>query len=167
MIPAKEEAASVALGQITNSPVANKGLPPPPAGILSKPLTAVDGSYIPLPSPQKSIEDKAPTTLTRGRVLSGKRPRISRSKVIAKLASQRAASHLSGSTGGNGSVVGSSSKTRSSMGAAIKGGVKAGRGSLGGVMMSAKKRARRSEYSRRSKASATADADGSMDVDED
>ncbi|KAF6751622.1 hypothetical protein DFP72DRAFT_1070992 [Ephemerocybe angulata] len=110
---------------------------------------------------------------TRQRSLNGRKPRISRSKVIARLASQRerAAGPSSGSASGSGSGSGSNAtsnsgarvvsgagagKTRSSLGAKVArsslGGAKvrvSSGGSGAGVLLSAKKRARQSEYYRR------------------
>ncbi|KAF7968022.1 hypothetical protein HWV62_32150 [Athelia sp. TMB] len=81
------------------------------------------------------------------KVLPGRRPRVSRSKVIAKLAVQRAAS-----SSGAPAITPGVGKTRSSIGAQRKsyGGAKMGRSVAGdGVMMSAKKRARQDEFARR------------------
>ncbi|KAF5313406.1 hypothetical protein D9611_008519 [Ephemerocybe angulata] len=121
---------------------------------------------------------------TRQRSLNGRKPRISRSKVIARLASQRerAAGPSSGSASASASASGSGSrsnatsnsgarvvsgagagtpgpragKARSSLGAKVArsslGGAKvrvSSGGSGAGVLLSAKKRARQSEYYRR------------------
>jgi hypothetical protein len=86
----------------------------------------------------------------------GRKPRISRSKVIAKLVSQRATSGKSSAS--------SSSRPRSSIGAAKS--RRAGRTSAGGgVVMSAKKKARQSEYARRQSRVAVGDV-GKMAVDD-
>ncbi|KAJ7701848.1 hypothetical protein B0H17DRAFT_1195061 [Mycena rosella] len=94
----------------------------------------------------------------------GRKPRISRSRVIAKLASQRVASSGSGS-----SSIASSGTARKSLGGARARsslGAKVQRGSLGGIKnthglgplgMDAKKRARQSEYYARRKSRAQAE----------
>ncbi|KAL1748279.1 hypothetical protein HDZ31DRAFT_30002 [Schizophyllum fasciatum] len=152
---------------------------PRPGGIFS--------SGIPMPSPPKP----STTALSPGRsplspgsaVLSPvlpppgmarkptitRKPRISRGRVIAKLASQRAAAQgaAAGATPGG--------KTRSSLGARVArqslgahvgaraGGPRASFGVGGAILMSAKKRARQSEYMRRkSRAAIGSDA---MEVD--
>jgi hypothetical protein len=155
------------LGTITNSPVphspeissANQ------SKIFTKPLLLPQQSAIPTPVKNRRIASNDSTTsMARAnsiqRSLTGRKPRISRSKVIARLASQRATSG-----NGNGPSVNApglvskgsnnpSGRTRSSLG------VKASRTSYGGgarsrasggegVTMSAKKRARQSEYARR------------------
>ncbi|KAF8062363.1 hypothetical protein FPV67DRAFT_1422044 [Lyophyllum atratum] len=173
-----------ALGMITNDPgMAAQGpgpWSPRPGGIFSKPLTMPSG----IPTPVKKrppfeafaltagmpdqnqhgaaedmsgVKDAGPSTSVlpiRQRSMTGRKPRISRSKVIAKLASQRATAGvgMGGPPGGTPSARGG--RTRSSLG------VKAQRSSFGGkagggktagdgVVMSAKKRARQSEYARR------------------
>ncbi|KAJ7879844.1 hypothetical protein B0H13DRAFT_2542616 [Mycena leptocephala] len=104
---------------------------------------------------------------TKGKLLPapGRKPRISRSRVIAKLASQRVAS---GSSIASTSTAASSRKSlggtrvRSSLGAKVQ------RGSLGGMkngpsaVLDAKKRARQSEYYARRKSRVEPDA---MNVD--
>ncbi|KXN89422.1 hypothetical protein AN958_05713 [Leucoagaricus sp. SymC.cos] len=129
-----------------------------PVKIFSKPVMTKKPSGIPVmvKSAQKkgvglSETSKTPggTTVTRQRMLTRK-PRISRSKVIAKLASQ-----LSGVQGVHVSGCGLRGKrTRSSIGVGSSSGV--GGGSAGGrmdkersVLASAKKRVRQSEYARR------------------
>ncbi|PPQ92172.1 hypothetical protein CVT25_008946 [Psilocybe cyanescens] len=184
------------LGSITNSPVvtaspnASGTLSPRPGGIFSKPLTLPPQSGIPTPVKRRLLNDQATTgaagdgnsskdqgkttasssTLVRTHSLNGRKPRISRSKVIARLASQRAAggsgpraagvsalapraSNVAAAVGGR---VVSGGKTRSSIGAKVSrasyGGGTRSRpsvGASGGVVMSAKKRARQSEYARR------------------
>ncbi|KII91797.1 hypothetical protein PLICRDRAFT_521255 [Plicaturopsis crispa FD-325 SS-3] len=153
--PTNAEASSSkpALDQITNSP-RPAGTPlhsPRPGPIFSKPLTA-PGSSIPTPvrnqtfgAAASTLADTKPLVLApKPKALAGRKPRISRSKVIARLASQRAAPSAEAAAG----------RTRSSMGAAVR--QSAGRKSGGGrrsggaeVLMSAKKRARQSEYARR------------------
>ncbi|KIK61345.1 hypothetical protein GYMLUDRAFT_260864 [Collybiopsis luxurians FD-317 M1] len=150
----------------------NTNASPAPGKIFSKPLVVPIGSG--LPSPVRSGSSQ--TVPTKSRSLSGRKPRISRSKVIAKLASQRTASgssssgHAGGSGSGSGSGSGPSSSAavnlaakRSSLGVGVH---KAPRKSVGGarrshvgvtgarssevsVLLSAKKRARQSEYVRR------------------
>lgn len=145
--------------QMTNSPMS----PFVQGRIFSQPLALVSPTTKPA-EPQKSL-GAAAATLTvvkppippKPTVMPGRRPRISRGKVIAKLASQRETQG-----GGVGATqkphAGSSSRTsasvpkvRSSMSANIgrqTHGVARTRGSED-VVMSAKKRARRSEYVRR------------------
>ncbi|KAF8352116.1 hypothetical protein F5887DRAFT_13834 [Amanita rubescens] len=106
--------------------------------------------------------------LQRQRTLSGRKPRISRSKVISRLASQRANAVRNGvpsvtpsRTSATGKPAVSAGRTRSSLG--IKTNKPAGRSSHSGLrggndlLMSAKKRARQSEYyaRRRSRVEAT------------
>ncbi|KNZ79113.1 hypothetical protein J132_01161 [Termitomyces sp. J132] len=173
-----QSSASETLNMITNSP-RKPGEPwsPRPKRIFSKPL--VMNSRIPTPtkkpppttSPETSKEvDTAMMGLApnRQRSLSGRKPRISRSKVIAKLASQRAAS---ASRPGLSRTLGAKAgRTRSSLG------VKAQRSSYSGksmsvkgpeesVLMSAKKRVRQSEYARRKSHVASIDLGKEMDVD--
>ncbi|KAG5337180.1 hypothetical protein C0989_010361 [Termitomyces sp. Mn162] len=173
-----QSSASETLNMITNSP-RKPGEPwsPRPKRIFSKPL--VMNSRIPTPtkkpppttSPETSKEvDTAMMGLApnRQRSLSGRKPRISRSKVIARLASQRAASAsrpgLSRTPGAK------AGRTRSSLG------VKAQRSSYSGksmsvkgpeesVLMSAKKRVRQGEYARRKSHVASIDLGKEMDVD--
>ncbi|KAJ7701870.1 hypothetical protein B0H17DRAFT_1044991, partial [Mycena rosella] len=94
----------------------------------------------------------------------GRKPRISRSRVIAKLASQRVASSGSGSS----SIASSGTARKSLGGARVRSslGAKVQRGSLGGIKnthgfgplgMDAKKRARQSEYYARRKSRAQAE----------
>ncbi|KAH9474702.1 hypothetical protein JR316_0013167 [Psilocybe cubensis] len=180
------------LTSITNSPAVAAASPAPtssstfsprPGGIFSKPLALPPQSCIPTPVKSQLPNDEGATVgggsskqekttdttsaLSRTRSLNGRKPRISRSKVIARLASQRAAGTSSGgrvasasaiaprpSNAAGGRVV--SGKTRSSLGAKVSrasyGGGTRSRPSVGssdGVMMSAKKRARQSEYARR------------------
>ena len=135
--------------------------------IFSKPLLLPQQSGIPTPVKNQRIASSDSTTLVRAtsiqRSLTGRKPRISRSKVIARLASQRAAN---GSGNGNGPSSNrgaglpprasndTNGRTRSSLGAKVSrasyGGGTRSRGSGGGsVVLSAKKRARQSEYARR------------------
>jgi hypothetical protein len=91
--------------------------------------------------------------------LSRRKPRISRSKVISRLASQRAAMNLGGGVGS----VGAGGRLRSSLGL-MKQSLAGKRGS--DVMLSAKKRARQSEYvRRRSRAGVEGANSKTMDVD--
>ncbi|KAL1699923.1 hypothetical protein EV121DRAFT_215248 [Schizophyllum commune] len=158
-------------------------MPSPP-----KPSTSTNPSTNPLSpsanplSPTSSVFSPAPPkpAVARKPTITRK-PRISRGRVIAKLASQRAAA--ASRTTGAGATPG---KTRSSLGArgprASIGAVKAGRASAGvavganglragrasagegPVLMSARKRARQSEYMRRKSRAAAASSDA-MDVD--
>ncbi|KAH7928833.1 hypothetical protein BV22DRAFT_1192479 [Leucogyrophana mollusca] len=129
--------------------------------------------------PESSSNSEGPSPATAGpssattkppippkpKILPGRRPRISRSKVIAKLAEQRAGASSTGAVVGKTRSSMGGGKIRSSMGAG------AGKRSMGGgaaggdVLMSAKRRARQSEYSRR-KSVKVSGAGGSMDTDE-
>ena len=130
--------------------------------IFSKPLSLPQQSGIPTPVKTQRIVSSDSTILDRTnsiqRSLNGRKPRISRSKVIAKLASQRAAS---GSGNGN-SNAGLAPRVSNDTSRKMKSGLdaKVTRASYGGgtrsrasggesVAMSAKKRARQSEYARR------------------
>ena len=132
------------LRQITNSPAGDvKFQSPNGSKIFNQPLSPSIASLGIVTSTVK------PSIPMKPKVLPGRKPRISRSKVIARLASQRPTSRSSvaGGIGGHG-------KTRSSMCTATRqelGGAKLGRSSAGGdsIMMSAKKRARQGEYARR------------------
>lgn len=200
----EDRSSQKALGSITNSPaIAAASSAPSPAGpfspksgaIFSKPLLLPQQSGIPTPVKKRTLsgdtasvaaEDgiSSPTkgpvpssgTMTRARSLNGRKPRISRSKVIARLASQRAAgTSSSGSTSSGNTSSGSGvrlaprasngpggagkGKIRSSLGAKVSrasyggGGMRRTSGGAGagpgGLAMSAKKRARQSEYARR------------------
>ncbi|KAJ3798266.1 hypothetical protein GGU11DRAFT_781554 [Lentinula aff. detonsa] len=136
-----------------------------PAKIFSKALVVPLGSGLPSPVRSGSLQTVPRGVAVKQRSLSGRKPRISRSKVIAKLASQRAASGSGppASTNYTGpSAVGLAAK-RSSLGVGVH---KAPRKSIGGarrshvgvsgtrnseasILLSAKKRARQSEYARR------------------
>ncbi|KIJ64787.1 hypothetical protein HYDPIDRAFT_187661 [Hydnomerulius pinastri MD-312] len=159
--------SDAALDQITNSP-RSPARSPRPTKIFSQPLTS------PAPRPPMSLTAAAasivgpaageassskPPLPPKPKVLPGRRPRISRSKVIAKLASQRAAE----SSGGTEKAKG---KTRSSMGAGVAGKTRQSHSGTRGdnVLMSAKKRARQSEYARR-RSRAAAGESRAMDLD--
>jgi hypothetical protein len=91
----------------------------------------------------------APAVPPKPKTLIARKPRISRSKVVAKLGQQRSVSGSSRASAGS-----AGGRTRSSIGAAPRqsmGAVKSQRVVSGGsdVLMSAKKRARQSEYMRR------------------
>jgi len=193
-----KEQEKPALGMITNSPAINGTTQSPrPGPIFSKPLLLPAQSGIPTPIKKRSTEPIAngmtedgssitsANTTAKPRSLNGRKPRISRSKVIARLASQRAASGSSTSSrkssGGvkpRGSGAANGGRTRSSLGAKVSrasysgaGGAIKGRASGGaaGVALSAKRRARQSEYLRR-KSRGGAEAprqsdESSMDVD--
>jgi len=166
-------ADNTTLGSITNSQIINRAefmtSPHENERIYSKPLL--------LPTSNDSGEGgedfSSNAALPRGnpplrRGLSGRKPRISRSKVIAKLASQRAASGSSiSSSRSSGSGTGvlkprvcaadSNGRTRSSLGIKV---ARASYGSGGGLKsrssggnralaVSAKRSARQSEYLRR------------------
>ncbi|KAK7062844.1 hypothetical protein VNI00_000340 [Paramarasmius palmivorus] len=179
-------------GTITNAAGAKSPPPGTPGKIFSKPLVVPPGSGIPSPVRSGSITSGASGAPTRQKSLVTRKPRISRSRVIAKLASQRVASNSSTATSSSrtsGLNADGSANTRSSLGPRVGGGPaprKSGVGArrshvgVGGgrrearesaVMLSAKKRARQSEYQarRRSRASgvgARLNA-ASMDVDDD
>ncbi|KAJ3920547.1 hypothetical protein F5877DRAFT_37860 [Lentinula edodes] len=157
----------------TETPFASS---PSSSKIFSKPLVVPKGSG--LPSPVRSGRSQTVTReiTVKQRSLSGRKPRISRSKVIAKLASQRNPSGGSGpsvSTDYTGpSAVGLAAKRsslgvgvhkapRKSMGAARRShiGVSGARSSEASVLLSAKKRARQSEYARRKSRAATSGAE--------
>lgn len=160
------------LGTITNSSTLHSAnITSPNSGkIFSKPLLLPQRSGIPAPvKNQKIASSSDSTTLTRAnstqRSLTGRKPRISRSKVIARLASQRAANgngnELNVTGGNSGAKLASrasnddtSGRARSSLGVKVSrasyGGGTRSRASGGGrVLLSAKKRARQSEYARR------------------
>ncbi|KAI3613266.1 hypothetical protein WG66_001420 [Moniliophthora roreri] len=198
---ASSEPKSRIFDSITNSDsLAGAKSPPPgtPGKIFSKPLIVPPGSGIPSPVRSGSTTLTTAGVLavptgapTRQRSLVARKPRISRSKVIAKLASQRVASNSSTASSSssrapaatNGSIT-----TRSSLGPRIgggpaprKSGVGARRSHVGvagggrrearesAVMLSAKKRARQSEYYARRKSRASGvgvrASGGDMDVD--
>jgi len=128
----------------------------PPVGARSAPIVSDIGEI----SKDANSSGSINTGSTKQRSLTRRKPRISRSKVIAKLASQRAASAAGGTSSGAivGGIPSQGPRVRSSLGAKVQrtsyGGKNAGagrvRGSGGGdVMMSAKKRVRQSEYARR------------------
>ncbi|PIL28768.1 hypothetical protein GSI_08812 [Ganoderma sinense ZZ0214-1] len=143
--------------RIFSQPLTNFGSSPPRSGSESPAspayghpsLTAAAATIMSSPSkiPRPAVLPPKPKQLI------ARKPRISRSKVIAKLGAQRAAAAQGGASAlGSPSGAGAGTRTRSSMGARRSfGGVKAGRASAGAeVMRSAvKKRARQSEYIRR------------------
>ncbi|KAG2138376.1 hypothetical protein DEU56DRAFT_980591 [Suillus clintonianus] len=160
----EKEMENDAVEQIVNSPM----IPRSQGTIFSQPLPPISPSSKPS-EPQMSLAAAA-TTLVNAKppippkpnVILGRRPRISRGKVIAKLASQREAQQAGVSAGVSAIPrlrVGTSSshasvgvpKVRSSMGTnAARGWQSHGVAKTGGdVLMSAKKRSRRSEYARR------------------
>ncbi|KAF7329933.1 SAP domain-containing protein [Mycena kentingensis (nom. inval.)] len=130
----------------------------PPVEETAAPQPGVFGSIINTNNPASA----APTNSKTKTTLAARKPRISRSRVIAKLASQRVAS---GSSVASASSIASKSsrkslgplapKMRSSLGAKVQ------RGSLGiggvkgpvGTHMDAKRRARQSEYYARRRSS--------------
>ncbi|KAG5637266.1 hypothetical protein H0H81_005199 [Sphagnurus paluster] len=177
----------------TNTPgTPNAPWSPRPGGIFSKPLSMPSGiptpvkkrtaeaSTVAAPADQSMGDDTGSTSMgvppARQRSITGRKPRISRSKVIAKLASQRAGgTGVVGQAGGTPAARGTG-RMRSSLGAKVQ------RSSLGGkpgatkggesVMMSAKKRVRQSEFARRRSKVAPIDLAGgssshgqAMDVD--
>ncbi|KAF9224932.1 hypothetical protein BS17DRAFT_751942 [Gyrodon lividus] len=160
---------SAALDQITNS--SRSPVQSPGTKIFSLPLSSpLAGPAMSFAAAAVSIVGQAaneaslassskPPIPPKPKILPGRRPRISRSKVIAKLASQRAAGASGGTEKANG-------KTRSSMGAGLAGKTRQshGGGRGGDVLMSAQKRARQSEYARR-RSHAVAGDDRAMDLD--
>ncbi|THH27273.1 hypothetical protein EUX98_g6915 [Antrodiella citrinella] len=168
------------LQQITNSPQSPPGSPS--GKIFSTPFTGF-GSPTSIPHAiQKSSFTSAGTALfgadgagaglsggaavtvpPKPRAPIGRKPRISRSRVIAKLGAQRAAGNTGGGLTPAGATPNAKSRTRSSMGAGVArrsmGGVKAAgaRNSAGGDLMAgAKKRVRQSEIAARRKSRMTA-----------
>ncbi len=149
----------------------------PITGVLSPTRKNADEADEPPTTAGPSQEPQKETV--RRNISVQRRPRISRSKVIAKLGAQRAAA-VSKPRGSSSRLVPGTAKTRSSVGAALaseSGGV--GRRSHGGarlsgrgdrgIIMSAKKRARQSEYARRrsTRMGEAAVGVGTMDVDSD
>lgn len=129
-----------ALEQITNSPGS------PTSKVFGQPLSPVVPMSLAAAAARIVAGAEKPTSVVRespkAKVLAGRRPRISRSKVIARLASQRVA--------GASSITSSSrsGKVRSSVGAEVAG--KRYGGARGNdVLMSAKKWVRQSEQTRR------------------
>ncbi|KAI0073621.1 hypothetical protein K474DRAFT_1774616 [Panus rudis PR-1116 ss-1] len=189
--PNSRSSDAARLRQITNSPAGVKS--PRPTKIFSQPLTTdmfKSPTSAPTPSRDVSLAQAAKTMMgnnvptstsnasvvpPKPKALAARRPRISRTKVIAKLGAQRAAA--SGSAAVSKDIGGG--RTRSSVGAARRsmGVVKNNRASVGNeVVMSAKKRARQSEYARRRSQAKTAGRaslglekrrqSGAMDVDD-
>ncbi|KAJ6591214.1 hypothetical protein DFH09DRAFT_1358570 [Mycena vulgaris] len=132
----------------------------PSAGALAAVLEKPDSSTAVLGSITNGA-DAAPANGTakgKGKLLPApaRKPRISRSRVIAKLASQRVAS---GSSIASASAAASSRKSLGGGRARSSLGVKVQRGSFGGIkngngLLDAKKRARQSEYYARRKSRA-------------
>ncbi|KAF8639163.1 hypothetical protein AX17_001651 [Amanita inopinata Kibby_2008] len=173
---------STALDSITNSSALAPTSPRTTNRIFSQPLdptaffqgdppTARNAIEVPS-GPTSLVMSKAP--LQRQRTLTGRKPRISRSKVISRLASQRANATRNQSVGNsNRQALGITGKPllapgrkRSSLGVRVaKPGGRASHagghvssGENSGLLMSAKKRARQSEYyaRRRSRVEVTA-----------
>ncbi|KAI0357680.1 hypothetical protein OH77DRAFT_1588050 [Trametes cingulata] len=148
---------------------------PPPARIFSQPLTNF-GSPASAASPAHhpslgaaastlfSADETSPSKIPRPAVIPPKpkalvarKPRISRSRVIAKVGAQRAAA-------AQGSAASPNARTRSSFGARRSfGGVKSGRASTGSeIREAAKKRARQSEYMRRRSRAGASENEGGV-----
>ncbi|KAK1236240.1 hypothetical protein PQX77_000502 [Marasmius sp. AFHP31] len=187
--PTTSPSASRVFDSLTNNDTTVSklaALPSTPGKIFSKPLVVPPGSGIPSPVRNGAATTNQPTAAgaapARQRSLMGRKPRISRSKVIARLASQRVASGSStvssATTNSNGSTAARSSLGPRLGGAAPRKSVGARRSHVGvgaggrresresAVMMSAKKRVRQSEYARRrSRASAVGPGGMKMDVD--
>ncbi|TFY51981.1 hypothetical protein EVJ58_g10270 [Rhodofomes roseus] len=143
---------------ITNSPRSPRS--PRPAKIFTQPLTAdtfrsptsqnspVHHTSLAAAATALASPSRIPTAVPpKPKGLIAKKPRISRTRVIAKLGSQR-----DGTQPAAPSALAPAPRMRSSMGARKSlGGVKTGRASAGGeaAKLAAKKRARQSEYARR------------------
>ena len=149
---------------------------PRPEKIFSRPLDLMPPSGIPTPKKSRATsgtsqlssagnsvqtgtqsKDAGSDGLAKQRVLQGRKPRISRSKVIAKLASQRAAGipsasrDISNARRISGKAKGTPGRKRSSLGvkahrSSYASGMIKGSGGTDAVLLSAKKRARQSEY---------------------
>ncbi|KAG1854660.1 hypothetical protein C8R48DRAFT_721010 [Suillus tomentosus] len=148
-----------AMAHVVNSPM----VPRSQGQIFSQPLAPISPSSNPSGAPPRMSLAAAAVTLAtakppippKPKVMPGRRPRISRGKVIAKLASQREAQQAGASAIPRPRVGASSShasagmpRIRSSMGTNV--GQSHGVAKVSGdVLMSAKKRTRRSEYARR------------------
>ncbi|KAJ7290977.1 hypothetical protein C8J57DRAFT_1211510 [Mycena rebaudengoi] len=141
-------------------------------------LEGITNGGSPAPASAAGEGDGEGEAAPRKKLLPARRPRISRSRVIAKLASQRVASASSAASAASGSGAqrkshGGGGRARSSMGAKVlrgsMGGMKngGGGGGLGAGGADAKRRARQSEYyaRRRSRGAGGADVDA-MVVDE-
>lgn len=167
--------SSPALGQITNGTCSPQSPRSPTSKIFSQPLSpATMRSPMSLTAAAESIvksgievgpaasSSSKPPIPPKPKVLPGRKPRISRSKVIARLASQRAAEATAFGAG----VGASRGKTRSSIGAGVSGKTRLSRGGAksGEVLMSAKKRARQSEYARRRSQATGSDCAEPMEV---
>ena len=181
--PAPSIASNIPKPTVTNVTVSTKSASskartgPPSLGskkrtsIAASHSTTASGSRIPLPVKKQGIDSSDSMTLAGGnsnqQPPTGRKPRISRSKVIARLALQRTAdgNGLDPTCGNSGAKIASNNtrgRTRSSVGAKVS------RPSYGGgtmsrasgeerVLLSARRRARQSEYAKRkSKVAATA-----------
>ncbi|KAH9032721.1 hypothetical protein EDB84DRAFT_1270552 [Lactarius hengduanensis] len=151
---AKTPPRNSALDAITNSPRGGSGNPNSAGKIFSTPLLAVPPPVRPTSLAAAAAAVMAasgdgplspsPAKPATGGQLHARKPRISRSRIIAKLGAQRAAA-----AAGSGAV--RTPRARSSMGVAARrsyaGAKSASRGS--DVLMSAKKHVRQSEYIRR------------------
>ncbi|KAI8989038.1 hypothetical protein BD414DRAFT_536345 [Trametes punicea] len=139
--------ASLLPGRIFSQPLTNFGSPASTASPTLHPSLGAVATTL-FANPEESSPSKIPRPATippKPKALVARKPRISRSRVIAKLGAQRAAA-------AQGSAASPNARTRSSLGARRSfGGVKAGRASAGSEIMrsAAKKRARQSEYMRR------------------
>ncbi|KAG2040678.1 hypothetical protein BDR03DRAFT_98862 [Suillus americanus] len=149
----EREKETDAVEHVVNSPT----VPRSQGKIFSQPLALISPSSKPSgPQPQMSLAAAAATLATvkppippKPKVMLGRRPRISRGKVIAKLASQREAQHA-GTSAIPRPRVGTSSSHASVGVPRVRSSMSHGVAKVGGdVLMSAKKRTRRSEYARR------------------
>ncbi|KAI6130898.1 hypothetical protein EDD17DRAFT_1812121 [Pisolithus thermaeus] len=170
--------SSPALGQITNGTWSPQSPRSPTSKIFSQPLSpatmrppmsltaaaeCIVKSGVEV-GPAASSSSKPPIP-PKPKVLPGRKPRISRSKVIARLASQRAAEATTFAAGASASR----GKTRSSIGAGVSGKTRLSRGGAksGDVLMSAKMRVRQSEYARRRSQATGGDGAEPMEVRDD
>lgn len=149
----EREKETDAVEHVVNSPT----VPRSQGKIFSQPLALISPSSKPSgPQPQMSLAAAAATLAIvkppippKPKVMLGRRPRISRGKVIAKLASQREAQHA-GTSAIPRPRVGTSSSHASVGVPRVRSSMSHGVAKVGGdVLMSAKKRTRRSEYARR------------------
>ncbi|OSD01038.1 hypothetical protein PYCCODRAFT_1453015 [Trametes coccinea BRFM310] len=151
-------------GRIFSQPLTNFGSPAATASPAPHPSLGAAATTL-LASAEESSPSKIPRPAVippKPKALIARKPRISRSRVIAKLGAQRAAA-------AQGSAASPNGRTRSSFGARRSfGGVKAGRASGGSEMMrtAAKKRARQSEYMRRRSRATAGDSENLAADDE-
>ncbi|CDO77441.1 hypothetical protein BN946_scf184857.g48 [Trametes cinnabarina] len=145
-------------GRIFSQPLTNFGSPAATAASPAPDPSFGAAATVLFASADESSPSKIPRPAVippKPKALIARKPRISRSRVIAKLGAQRAAA-------AQGSAASPSGRTRSSFGARRSfGGVKAGRASAGSEVMrgAAKRRARQSEYIRRKSRAGASDTE--------